>query len=69
MSKWRKPKMLVQAVRVDTGKDQWGIWVAPKLWIAAPGQLHRPNVWWRFWQYLLLGWVWGKLAPKKEHKP
>ena len=21
----------------------------------------RPNAWWRFWQYFLLGWKWEKL--------
>ena len=21
---------------------------------------HPPNWWWRMWQYLLLGWKWGK---------
>ena len=23
--------------------------------------LNRPNWWWRFWQWLLLGWRWEKV--------
>lgn len=24
-------------------------------------QPSMPNVWWRFWQWLLLGWTWEKI--------
>lgn len=64
--KVKKSKLMgAPAVRVDGNGQTWGILVTPDLWVAsgkrnAEGipQSSRPNAWWRWWQFVLLGWRW-----------
>lgn len=39
-------------------RDQWQMRLNTHFTVTQPT---RPNAWWRFWQWALLGWTWEKL--------
>lgn len=45
--------------RVTQPKERVGVWLNSHLFVSA-GDGKFPNRWWRFWQWLFLGWRWER---------
>lgn len=54
----KKPKN--SPPRTVTAKEgEWGVWIAPTLWVTAM-KGSRPAPWFRLWQRVFLGWRWTR---------
>jgi len=45
-------------IRINPDFGDWGVEIVKGVMFG--GIKAQPNLWWRLWQYLLLGWKWKK---------
>jgi hypothetical protein len=50
-----KETLIFKGPRFDETIKNWHVEICPDVYFGCP---RRPNMWVRFWQFILLGWTW-----------